>query len=76
MTLSITLLCHYAECRYAEYYVFYCCAECHYVECRYAERRYVDCRGAVGFDFGLAIFLTFFGLILQQTNPSSDRPIL
>ena len=30
MTLSITMLCHYAECRYAE---------CHYAERRYAKRR-------------------------------------
>jgi hypothetical protein len=32
MTLSITMLCHYAECRYAE--------------CRNAECRYAECRGA------------------------------
>jgi hypothetical protein len=43
-TLSITTLCHYAECR-----IFYCYAECryaerHYAECRYAERHYAECR--------------------------------
>ncbi len=39
--LSITTLCHYAECHHAEYRVlFFCYAECHYAKCRCAE-----CRG-------------------------------
>jgi hypothetical protein len=46
LTLSITILCHNAECRYAEYrfYSFY--AELQYDACRYAECRYAECRGA------------------------------
>ncbi len=48
MTVSITMLCHYDECRvfftnYSEEYHF---AQCHYAECRYAECRYAECLGA------------------------------
>ncbi len=42
MTLSITAVCHYAECRNAEY----CYAECRYTECCYAECRYAECPGS------------------------------
>ena len=45
MTLSITILCHYAECHYAQCRILcfiYCYSECHYAECRYGE-----CRGAL-----------------------------
>jgi hypothetical protein len=38
MTLSITILCVYPECHYAERRVFYCYAECRYAECRGAHR--------------------------------------
>jgi hypothetical protein len=35
MTLKLTTICHYAECRHVECHVFiYCYAECHYAECR------------------------------------------
>jgi hypothetical protein len=43
MTLSITALCHYAECRV----LFIVFAKCYYAECRSAEFRYTECRGAV-----------------------------
>ncbi len=38
VTLSMTMLCHYAESLFAEFRY----AECHYAECRYAE-----CRGTI-----------------------------
>ncbi len=34
VTLSVAMLCHYAECHYAE---------CHYAECQYAECHYAEC---------------------------------
>ncbi len=37
MTLSLTMLCHYAECHILFLYVEY----------RYAECRYPKCRGAI-----------------------------
>ncbi len=42
MTLSKTMLCHYAECR-----IFYYYAECRYAKCRYAKCRYAECRSAI-----------------------------
>ncbi len=35
--MSITTLCQYAECHYAEGHAFYYYAECHCAECPYAE---------------------------------------
>jgi hypothetical protein len=38
MTLSMTMLCYYAECPYAECHYAEChFAECHYAACHYAE---------------------------------------
>jgi hypothetical protein len=45
MTLSITMLCYHAECRYAECRSFiYYYAESQYDVCHYAECRYAGCR--------------------------------
>jgi hypothetical protein len=41
------MLGHYAECRYAEWYILYRCAGCCYAECHYAECHYAECRGAI-----------------------------
>jgi hypothetical protein len=48
-TLSIE--CHYVECR-----DFYCYAECRCAECRYAECHYAECHGAVTYGRGSCIF--------------------
>jgi len=54
MTLSITKLCHYAECYCAEcrdLFVgmlhFIMLGECHYAEWRLAEYRYAECSGTL-----------------------------
>jgi hypothetical protein len=49
MTLSITMLCYHAECRYAECRSFiYYYAESQYDVCHYAECRYAGCRDTCG----------------------------
>jgi hypothetical protein len=42
LTLSITILWYYAECRFTECRY----AECHYAECRFTECRYAECHYA------------------------------
>ncbi len=44
MTLSITIICHQSECRYAERRSLF---QFVYAECQYAECRYAECRGAL-----------------------------
>jgi hypothetical protein len=44
MTLSITMICHYAEWNYALCHIFiFYCAECHCAEWQYAENRHAEC---------------------------------
>jgi hypothetical protein len=43
VTLSITMLCHYAECRIFFWYAKCCHAEFHFTECHYAVCHYTEC---------------------------------
>ncbi len=45
-TVSITMLCYYAEFHYAVSHFIYYYDECHYAECHYSECRYAECRSA------------------------------